>query len=69
MKDFRLTNLRVLSTEEQLRINGGSNDDVTCSCSPCPTCSCGTNPTETSSNVSKGVTDSTVDAINNSDDN
>lgn len=69
MKDFRLTNLRVLSTEEQLRINGGSNDDVTCSCSPCPTCSCGKNPTETSSNVQKGVTDSTVKAINNSDDN
>lgn len=69
MKDFRLTNLRVLSTEEQLRINGGSNDDVTCSCSPCPTCSCGKSPTETSSNVQKGVADSTIKAINNSDDN
>lgn len=38
MKDFKLTNLRQLTTEEQMRLNGGNNSicDVTCTC----TCTC-----------------------------
>lgn len=41
MTDFKLTNLRELSTEEQLRINGG-NDSAGCKaqCSCSCTCSC-----------------------------
>lgn len=41
METFRLTNLRELSTEEQLRINGG-NDSTGCKsqCSCSCTCSC-----------------------------
>lgn len=54
MKDFKLTNLRELSTEEQLRINGGINSSLcdadcgTCSC----TCKCN------SDNPSKSTGDS-----------
>lgn len=39
MKDFRLTNLRELTTEEQMRLNGGANSghcNASCSC----TCYC-----------------------------
>lgn len=39
MKDFKLNNLRQLTTEEQIRLNGGVNPgpcDVKCSC----TCYC-----------------------------
>ncbi len=38
MEKFKLTNLRELSTEEQLRLNGGANSE---SCSCTMTCSCG----------------------------
>lgn len=38
MEKFKLTNLRELSTEEQLRLNGGANID-SCSCSI--NCKCG----------------------------
>lgn len=42
MKSFKLTNLRELSSEEQLKLNGGSMpeacDDVECVCE-CP-CQC-----------------------------
>lgn len=41
MKDFKLSNLRDLSTEEQMRLNGGY-DPATCSadCSCDCTCEC-----------------------------
>lgn len=38
MKKFKLTNLRELSSEEQLHLNGGTNSE-SCGCSM--TCSCG----------------------------
>lgn len=38
MKEFKLTNLRELSNEEQLNLNGGTNlEGCTCKCS----CNCG----------------------------
>ena len=40
MENFKLSNLRELSTEEQLRLNGGFGSEASCSCSGCPTCSC-----------------------------
>lgn len=39
MEQFKLSNLRELSTEEQLRLNGGANTDE-CSCASCGSCSC-----------------------------
>lgn len=44
MKTFRLTNLRELSTEEQMRLNGGygSPCDSGCSCSCGCSCECDT---------------------------
>lgn len=38
MEQFKLTNLRKLSTEEQIQLNGG-NAPMSASCSKC-TCSC-----------------------------
>ena len=38
MKDFRLTNLRELTTEEQMRLNGGALPE-NCS-ADCGTCNC-----------------------------
>lgn len=40
MEKFKLTNLRELSNEEQLHLNGGLNSE---GCSSCGTCSCGRN--------------------------
>ena len=38
MEQFKLSNLRELSTEEQLRLNGGANSEgCSCKCS----CNCG----------------------------
>lgn len=54
MESFKLTNLRNLSTEEQLRLNGGGNTscEVTCYCS-CP-CNCNNqNPSQSTDNDSK----------------
>jgi len=56
MKDFKLTNLRNLSTEEQMRLNGGSNAscEVTCYCS-C-TCNCNNqNPSQSTDSESKDL--------------
>ena len=39
MENFKLSNLRELSTEEQLRLNGGVGVNASCSCSGC-SCSC-----------------------------
>lgn len=58
MKNFKLTNLRELSTEEQLRINGGLSSTLcdadcgTCSC----TCKCDSqDPSSSNSNSSKDL--------------
>lgn len=58
MRDFKLTNLRELSTEEQLRINGGVSSTLcdadcgTCSC----TCKCDSeDPSCSNSNSSKDL--------------
>lgn len=40
MEKFKLSNLRELSTEEQLNLSGGTESNSSCSCSGCPTCSC-----------------------------
>lgn len=40
MKQFKLSNLRELSTEEQLRLNGGANSEG-CSCKCSCSCNCG----------------------------
>ena len=51
MKEFKLTNLRQLTTEEQMRLNGGAlpencSADCTCKC----TCTCNDkNPKSSSS--------------------
>ena len=57
MKDFCINNLRELSTEEQMRLNGGSNSNgCTCSC----TCKCeGDTPKATQ----KDTTDAVADAV------
>ena len=62
METFRLTNLRELSTEEQLRINGGM-DSTGCKadCGAC-TCPCKCN----SKNPSKSVGESNADSGDNS---
>ncbi len=46
MKNYKLNNLRELSTEEQMRLNGG-NDSTACSCS----CSCSCEKEGSDSNV------------------
>lgn len=57
MEKFKLANLRELSTEEQLRLNGGSDSTgCTCSC----TCKCeGDTPKATQ----KDATDAIADAV------
>lgn len=40
MEKFKLSNLRELSTEEQLRLNGGANSEG-CSCKCSCSCNCG----------------------------
>lgn len=55
-KSFNLTNLRELSTEEQLRLNGGS-DSTGCTCSPCK-CECeGETPKSTVEGTARAVPD------------
>lgn len=39
MKEFKLSNLRELSTEEQLRLSGGTNPE-SCNCGSSFGCSC-----------------------------
>lgn len=57
MKDFKLINLRELSTEEQIRLNGGSLPE-NCS-SDCGTCEC---PCKcTNQDPSKSVGESSAD--------
>lgn len=56
MKDFKLTNLREISTEEQMHLNGGNNAscEVTCHCS-C-TCKCNNlNPTQSTKSDSNDL--------------
>lgn len=40
MKKFKLSDLRELTTEEQLQLNGGANSE-SCSCSCSCSCNCG----------------------------
>lgn len=55
MKDFKITNLRELSTEEQMFLNGGENS-TGCSCSV--TCTCeGDTPKATADKTAKDVGD------------
>ena len=61
MEKFKLTNLRELSTEEQLRLNGGANSEgCSCKCS-CGTCNCyGTRQDA----AGQAATDASKDGVN-----
>ena len=62
MKNFKLSNLRELSTEEQLRLNGGNGANAACSCGTC-SCSCtAESPNSTVDCVVEGAQDAAKDA-------
>lgn len=62
MENFKLSNLRELSTEEQLRLNGGLGSNASCSCSGC-SCSCTKDsPSATVKEVTDGAKDAVKDA-------
>lgn len=55
MGKFNLSNLRELSTEEQLLLNGGANSED-CSCSGCSvSCSCAELDHESTDAIKEGV--------------
>ena len=61
MSEFKLNNLRALSTEEQLRLQGGVGSGAcNCECGTCTGCSCNektsnASATEAKSEVVSGV--------------
>ena len=62
MENFKLSNLRELSTEEQLRLNGGYGTNASCSCGSC-SCNCTEkSPTATVDEVTSGAQDAVKDA-------
>ena len=64
MEKFKLSNLRELSTEEQLRLNGGADSNVSCSACSCSSCACTKDhPTTEASNVKNEVVDGVKEGI------
>ena len=62
MENFKLSNLRELSTEEQLRLNGGVGATASCSCGTC-NCSCTQeSPSATVHDVTEGAQNAVKDA-------
>lgn len=62
MENFKLSNLRELSTEEQLRLNGGYGANASCSCGSC-SCSCTEeSPKATVHDVTEGAQEAVRDA-------
>lgn len=62
MENFKLSNLRELSTEEQLNLNGGFGSNASCSCSGC-SCSCREKSTKaTVDEVTDGAKEAVKDA-------
>lgn len=62
MENFKLSNLRELSTEEQLNLNGGYGSNASCSCGKC-SCKCTKeSPDATVDLVTSGAQDAVKDA-------
>ena len=65
MEQFKLSNLRELSTDEQLCLNGGANaDGCTCNCSCSCSCNCGPGIYSAGYAAGKAATDGVIESTN-----